>query len=51
MTSLLTQMHSKLSFFSHPSALEAAVSLGGEDLIPFYNLLDGGRDGEFFRVI
>ncbi|XP_065424173.1 cilia- and flagella-associated protein 251 isoform X3 [Chrysemys picta bellii] len=33
------------------SALEAAVSLGGEDLIPFYNLLDGGRDGEFFREL
>ncbi|XP_074868746.1 cilia- and flagella-associated protein 251 isoform X2 [Carettochelys insculpta] len=32
------------------NALEAAVSLGGEDLIPFYNLLDGGRDGEFFRI-
>ncbi|XP_019394275.1 PREDICTED: WD repeat-containing protein 66 isoform X2 [Crocodylus porosus] len=33
------------------NALEAAVSLGGEDLIPFYNLLDGGRDGEFFREL
>nr|XP_025040576.1 cilia- and flagella-associated protein 251 isoform X1 [Pelodiscus sinensis] len=33
------------------NALEATVSLGGEDLIPFYNLLDGGRDGEFFREL
>ncbi|NXD77197.1 CF251 protein, partial [Halcyon senegalensis] len=32
-------------------ALDAAVSLGGEDLIPFYNLLDGGREGEFFREL
>ncbi|XP_068269041.1 cilia- and flagella-associated protein 251 [Nyctibius grandis] len=31
------------------NALDAAASLGGEDLIPFYSLLDGGREGEFFR--
>jgi len=31
--------------------LDAAASLGGEDLIPFYSLLDGGREGKFFRVI
>ncbi|NXF33376.1 CF251 protein, partial [Nyctibius bracteatus] len=30
------------------NALDAAVSLGGEDLIPFYSLLDGGREGKFF---
>uniref|UniRef100_A0A8C4U007 WD repeat domain 66 n=1 Tax=Falco tinnunculus TaxID=100819 RepID=A0A8C4U007_FALTI len=33
------------------NALDAAASLGGEDLIPFYNLLDGGREGEFFREL
>ncbi|XP_014730616.1 PREDICTED: WD repeat-containing protein 66 [Sturnus vulgaris] len=32
-------------------ALDAAAFLGGEDLIPFYNLLDGGRDGKFFREL
>uniref|UniRef100_A0A8D2Q6N2 Cilia- and flagella-associated protein 251 n=1 Tax=Varanus komodoensis TaxID=61221 RepID=A0A8D2Q6N2_VARKO len=32
-------------------ALEAAVFLGGEDLTPFYNLLEGGRTGEFFREL
>ncbi|KFV53668.1 WD repeat-containing protein 66, partial [Gavia stellata] len=33
------------------NALDAAASLGGEDLTPFYNLLDGGREGEFFREL
>ncbi|XP_060105340.1 cilia- and flagella-associated protein 251 [Heteronotia binoei] len=33
------------------NVLEAAVSLGGKDLIPFYNLLNGGREGEFFREL
>ncbi|XP_005055153.1 PREDICTED: WD repeat-containing protein 66 [Ficedula albicollis] len=32
-------------------ALDAAAFLGGEDMIPFYNLLDGGRDGKFFREL
>ncbi|NWV62836.1 CF251 protein, partial [Malurus elegans] len=32
-------------------ALDAAAFLGGEDLIPFYSLLDGGREGEFFREL
>ncbi|NXF04149.1 CF251 protein, partial [Smithornis capensis] len=33
------------------NALDAASFLGGEDLIPFYNLLDGGREGDFFREL
>ncbi|NXG10789.1 CF251 protein, partial [Sakesphorus luctuosus] len=33
------------------TALDAAAFLGGEDMIPFYNLLDGGREGEFFREL
>nr|XP_056715073.1 cilia- and flagella-associated protein 251 [Euleptes europaea] len=33
------------------NVLEAAVSLGGKELVPFYNLLDGGREGEFFREL
>ncbi|XP_035196390.1 cilia- and flagella-associated protein 251 isoform X1 [Oxyura jamaicensis] len=33
------------------NALEAAASLGGKDLVPFYSLLEGGREGEFFREL
>jgi hypothetical protein len=29
--------------------LEAQSILGGADLKPFYGLLDGGREGEFFK--
>ena len=37
----------QLLFLLHRS-LEAASHLGGEDLEPFYTLLEGGRSGEFF---
>ncbi|XP_064612327.1 cilia- and flagella-associated protein 251-like isoform X2 [Liolophura sinensis] len=33
------------------NALEAQASVGGKDLIPFYGLLDGGRDGELFAEL
>ncbi|XP_045881260.1 cilia- and flagella-associated protein 251 isoform X2 [Meles meles] len=32
-------------------ALDAAVSLGGEDLTPFYGLVAGGREGKFYREL
>ncbi|XP_073442098.1 cilia- and flagella-associated protein 251 [Dendrobates tinctorius] len=31
--------------------LEAIASLGGEDLIPFYGMLPGGRDGALFKEL
>ena len=32
-------------------ALEAQSSLGGEDLIPFYGLMEGGRQGELYTEL
>jgi len=32
-------------------ALEAVAALGGEDLIPFYGLLDGGKEGQMFAEL
>lgn len=34
-----------------PSALEAASLLGGEGLVPFYAMLEGGREGDFFSEL
>lgn len=33
------------------SALEVSCSLGGGGLEPFYSLIDGGREGEFFAEL
>ncbi|KAM9099738.1 cilia- and flagella-associated protein 251 [Sarcophilus harrisii] len=43
--------HSVLQWEINLRALEAAVHLGGEDLTPFYGLLDGGREGEFYKEL
>jgi len=38
-------------WYINKDALEAQTMCGGEDLIPFYGLLDGGREGELFREL
>uniref|UniRef100_A0A8C5UKX7 Cilia- and flagella-associated protein 251 n=1 Tax=Microcebus murinus TaxID=30608 RepID=A0A8C5UKX7_MICMU len=43
--------HSVVQWKINLSALEAAVSLGGEDLTPFYGLVPGGREGKFYREL
>ncbi|XP_063081650.1 cilia- and flagella-associated protein 251 isoform X2 [Cavia porcellus] len=43
--------HSVVQWTIKLSALEAAVSLGGEDLTPFYGLVPGGREGKFYREL
>ncbi|XP_037365763.1 cilia- and flagella-associated protein 251, partial [Talpa occidentalis] len=45
------QDHSVVQWVINLSALEAAVSLGGEDLTPFYGLVSGGREGKFYREL
>lgn len=47
---LFWHWHTLLIYFSF-SALEAQSMLGGEDLIPFYGLLEGGREGELFKEL
>ena len=44
-------IHTATVWILYCSALEAQSKLGGEDLIPFYGLLEGGRDGELFAEL
>ena len=44
-------IHTSTVWILYCSALEAQSKLGGEDLIPFYGLLEGGRDGELFAEL
>ncbi|XP_075324980.1 cilia- and flagella-associated protein 251 [Odontesthes bonariensis] len=40
-----------LSWEINLNMMEAAAAMGGKDMVPFYSLIDGGRDGKFFREI
>lgn len=39
------------NIFLFCSALQAQSKLGGEGLLPFYGLMDGGRDGDLFHEL
>ena len=45
---VLNAIQTNVHYFS---ALEAQSTLGGADLIPFYGLLDGAREGELFAEL
>ena len=49
LSKLLIKLLTKLLYCC--SALEAQAKLGGEDLIPFYGLMEGGREGELFAEL
>ena len=51
MYSLYSLLDIFLYFVFSFRALEAQGKLGGDGLIPFYGLLDGGRDGDLFREL
>uniref|UniRef100_A0A3P9Q9T5 Cilia- and flagella-associated protein 251 n=1 Tax=Poecilia reticulata TaxID=8081 RepID=A0A3P9Q9T5_POERE len=40
---------SALSWKVNLDVLDAAASLGGADMDPFYSLIEGGRDGRFYK--
>ena len=44
-------MLSQEILFNFFSALDALALLGGDGLVPFYSLLEGGRDGELFAEL